>query len=370
MWIRISTGRLSVDLVSPDTRTKKLYLYSGYNFDETSTATPWGPPDTEVLAIQSLALEQYHRLCFLYLTQCRDRPISTSATVNLGAVISWPSRHQYGDHVKIGSLGKLNVLYNDSWWTGDLAENGWRCCIADDVFNTQMMLKVYSYNNDAWLSQANYIFSRLQITSNLEDCVLIEDIYFTLTIGNAGEDSPPGFLFICPREDFRTGPTSFRWPHCPAYWSLDSSGVDRLTVEAATQLGFPTLQLATEIGGFSSDAGVYTGLHKFYQAKGFNPDSQDVALHLGEPLFRLSIDVNSPFARAEEISAEGEADVVNRDGGPDGGHSLDGHAPTDATGVPALEESPIVSRGFRFIMMVQLMLIFFLSLLSLYEKMF
>ncbi|KAJ7041509.1 hypothetical protein C8F04DRAFT_1300891, partial [Mycena alexandri] len=158
------------------------------------------------------------------------------------------------------------------------------------------------YDPKVWFSQANHVFSRLQIASNLKDYVLIDRIYFTITIANARGDPPAGFLFICPREDFRTGPTSFRWPNCPAYWSLDPEGVEVLGTEEAARLGFPSFQLTTKVHGKSWDANVYAGLHKFHQAKGFNPDSQEVALHMSHPLYRLSRDVNSSFAHGELLS--------------------------------------------------------------------
>ncbi|KAJ7036906.1 hypothetical protein C8F04DRAFT_1093806 [Mycena alexandri] len=377
LWIRTSTGRLSVDPVPPDTRTE-LVLHSGYTADETSprqTATPSGPSNTEVLAIESLALRQYHRICSLCLSRYRVGSISTSTTVNIGAAISWPSRHQYKEHVQIASLGKLDIYYN-SWsleghGAGDVAGNGWSRYVAAGVCNTEIMLEVYSYDSEGWLSQANHVFSRLQITCDLEDYGLVANTYFTITIGNAGKGLPPGYLFLCPKEDFQTRPSSFSWPNCPAYWSVDPSGVKRLSTEEATHLGFPPIQLATKVAARSWDASVYAGLRKFHQTKRFDPESQDVALYLGEPLFRLSRDANSPFAHAEEISADGEANTVNRNRSSDGGNGLYGQltedAPTDSTGVPALEESQIVSRGFRFTMNVQLTLIF-LSLCWMYGQ--
>ncbi|KAJ7036913.1 hypothetical protein C8F04DRAFT_457210 [Mycena alexandri] len=373
MCIRTSTGRLSVDPVPPDTRTE-LALYpiaASVTSVETSlrqTATPSGPPNAEVHAIESLALNQYHRICFVYLTQYRGGSISTSSMVNIGAVISWPSRHQYEEHVEIASLGKPHVVVvvDDSWWleghgAGDLVGNGWSRYRADDVFNTKIMLRVYSYDPEVWLSQANHVFSRLQITSNLEHYCHVRLACFMVEISNP-TDPPAGFLFICPREDFRTGLTSFRWPNCPVYWSLDPEGVEVLSTEEAARLGFPSFQLTTKVHGKFWDASVYAGLRKFHQAKGFDPDSQDVALHLGHPLYRLS------RAHVEEISADGEADAGNSDGGPDGGHSLYQDAPTDRTEIPALEESPIASPAFRFVTMVQLILIIFLSLCWMYGQ--
>ncbi|KAF8181361.1 hypothetical protein K438DRAFT_1550313, partial [Mycena galopus ATCC 62051] len=99
---------------------------------------------------------------------------------------------------------------------------------------------------------------------------------------------PQGFLFLCPPQDFRIGDTlSFKWPDCPAYWSFDPSGAERLSAKDAIGWGFPSMQLSTDIVGDSGDDKVYAGLRQFHRAKGFDPDSQDVARHLGYPLYHL-----------------------------------------------------------------------------------
>ncbi|KAJ6555876.1 hypothetical protein B0H19DRAFT_1262014 [Mycena capillaripes] len=145
-----------------------------------------------------------------------------------------------------------------------------------------------------------------EITSNFGDYALIETISFNIVISGTGEDCPAGFLFLCPTDDFRTGPFSFCCPECPAYWSLDPLGVERLTTEQATELGFPSLQLKTRIVTRSWDASVYAGLRQLHKAKGFDPDSQDVARYLGDPLYQLSNEIDVPFAHVddEDLCAE------------------------------------------------------------------
>jgi hypothetical protein len=44
------------------------------------------------------------------------------------------------------------------------------------------------------------------------------------------------------------------------------------------------------------DASFYAGLRQFHQAKGFDPNSQDVARHLGHSLYQLAAEVDAPFA--------------------------------------------------------------------------
>ncbi|KAJ6544491.1 hypothetical protein B0H19DRAFT_892285, partial [Mycena capillaripes] len=100
-------------------------------------------------------------------------------------------------------------------------------------------------------------------------------------------NSPEAYLFVCPPENFRTGLTSFKWPNCPSYWSLNPFGAVPLSAEEATCLGFPCITLTTDVSTKSWDESVCTGLRKFHQAKGFDPDSQDLAWDLGHPLYHL-----------------------------------------------------------------------------------
>ncbi|KAJ6464943.1 hypothetical protein C8R45DRAFT_776807, partial [Mycena sanguinolenta] len=65
------------------------------------------------------------------------------------------------------------------------------------------------------------------------------------------------------------------------YWSLDPSGATHLGVEEATDLGFPSARLYMILEGKSWDASIYSGLQQFHQSKGFDPDTQDLARHLG-----------------------------------------------------------------------------------------
>jgi hypothetical protein len=70
-------------------------------------------------------------------------------------------------------------------------------------------------------------------------------------------------------------------------------------MEDATALGFPSISLSTNVHGKFWDASVYAGLRQFNQAKGFDPDSQDVARHLGEPLCQLASEINPLFAHGK-----------------------------------------------------------------------
>jgi hypothetical protein len=73
-------------------------------------------------------------------------------------------------------------------------------------------------------------------------------------------------------------------------------------MEDATALGFPSISLSTSVHGDSWDASVYAGLRQFHQAKGFDPDSQDVAHHLGKPLYQLARETDIPFAHGRSAA--------------------------------------------------------------------
>jgi hypothetical protein len=127
----------------------------------------------------------------------------------------------------------------------------------------------------------------------------VYQIYFSLQISAMTENVPEGYLFICPTTDLQPSPGAFRLLECPAYWSTDPSGTERLSTEDATDLGFPSIEFTMEVGGYSWDERVYTGLRTFHRAKGFDPDSQDVARHLNLQLYELSNQLNHPFAHGE-----------------------------------------------------------------------
>ncbi|KAJ7717394.1 hypothetical protein B0H16DRAFT_1897984 [Mycena metata] len=320
--IRRSNGRLCVDFSpQPDGKSEGNKFFVFYAGEYHPPINPsLDPTSQEAAVIHSLTLEEYHSICVSALSRYRYVSISSSATISSGAVFLCPPNGQLEEDAEIAYLPGAQ-LDGGVWDLGEerlngvRMENGWTRFDAKGVCN-----RVLAYTLDfpvhywnIWLTQANHIFSRLRITSHLDDYAVVYWVGFQITIGDTREDSPPGYLFLCPGTDFQLGPSSFRWPDCPAYWSLDPSGVDRLSSEEVTQRGFPSFQLTTQVHERSWDTSVYAGLRQFHQAKGFDPESQDVARHLGERLYKLSREVDSPFAYVEEDwsdngTNEGETD--------------------------------------------------------------
>ncbi|KAJ7754785.1 hypothetical protein B0H16DRAFT_1372288 [Mycena metata] len=111
---------------------------------------------------------------------------------------------------------------------------------------------------------------------------------------------------MCPDAQLRPGPCSFRWPDCAAYWSRDPFGAVRLSPEEAEEAGFPLITLKISVNGEYWDSIDYAELWRFHQAKGFAPDSQEIARHLGHPLYRFcdEVAVETPFAHVTDGGIE------------------------------------------------------------------
>ncbi|KAJ7711941.1 hypothetical protein B0H14DRAFT_3524237 [Mycena olivaceomarginata] len=154
----------------------------------------------------------------------------------------------------------------------------------------------------AWLTQANYLFQQLHaIPAYHEDFTLVTNVSYKLSTLDTVENLPAGYLFICPLEDIQCGIAD----QPVYYWSLDPSGVEPLTEEEAEQLGFPFFQLEMGATGKYWDGHIYEGLRQFYEGKGFDPYSQDVARELGLPLLQITWD---PF-EMEDTGKESDENV-------------------------------------------------------------
>ncbi|KAF7374271.1 hypothetical protein MSAN_00310100 [Mycena sanguinolenta] len=378
-WIRRSTGRLCADLVPGE--ITYYYWSAGSSWQAPRQGIKsLDIPDQEAMVVHSLTLAQYHKICDWDLARPRYILIPAGTTVTLGTVISCSPDDYLGDFVEIAFLPDvLRKAFPDSWLLsdgaeGELAENGWTRFNAGDMVHnsTTIWLNLRQHLHcEYWLSQANHIFSSLKISSGFENYVVVDDIEFKIIIPRIKAAHLSGFLFLCPPKDLQTGPSSFRWPSCPAYWSLDPSGVERLSKKDAARLGFPCIRLAAEVSTNSWDAMIYAGLRQFHRGKGFDPDSQDVARHLGHPFYRLSVPSVYDENREQGTYLEDERSSP-KDGTQHASFSnLSSHtfagltAGGETTGRPHLdEEMPVLSRTFQIVMSVQLTLILFLALAS------
>ncbi|KAJ6580611.1 hypothetical protein B0H19DRAFT_1111916 [Mycena capillaripes] len=375
-WIRRSTGRLCADLIP---NNNSLLPYMSISSPQ---AIHFLDAPTQDRAIEFLTLDNYHRICWLDISQSREFYCGSACTpLKLGAIISCSSENRFEDSVEIALLQDARASIHGPLWpvnTREMMEDGWIRYNSDEISDTTFSFDIF-LSGTLWLSQANHIFNRLQITSNFENYVFVEYIVFKIIIPATTANIPKGFLFLCPETHFQAGPSSFTWPNCPAYWSLDASGTERLSMDEAMRLGFPAPKLSTKIWGRSWDASVYAGLRQFHRAKGFNPDSQDVARHLGHPLYQLVSEVDAPFAHVDDediCAAEEDGSLVKTDEESKNSATenkaespVHDSAAADGEAEPSRLDDEIQpsSRISRLVMNVQMALMVFLTLSWLYN---
>ncbi|KAJ7107757.1 hypothetical protein C8R44DRAFT_637072, partial [Mycena epipterygia] len=109
------------------------------------------------------------------------------------------------------------------------------------------------------------------------------------------------FLFLSPIGVVHTGSLAGLTYPVPAYWSFEPSGSHAILPEDAAALGIPTLSVKAELWGYRWSSEIYQGLVEFRRSKGFNPDSPDVALHRGLPLYEVSL-CNGVYPYGEQLS--------------------------------------------------------------------
>ncbi|KAJ6576892.1 hypothetical protein DFH09DRAFT_1077846 [Mycena vulgaris] len=185
------------------------------------------------------------------------------------------------------------------------------------------------------LAQANHVFWGLDIIPNNDD-------YWASTL--------PGYLFLCPLEDLRSGPdisTGVQMPECPAHWSLDPSCAERLSADETEQLGFLPIHIFMLVHGVCWDHEIYDGLDQFHHGKGLDPWTHDVARHLGYPLFRFTSKLD---ARSSNVDTDDNSFVDEE------------FSASNSNEV----EMPTPSWRWQIIMSMQLALILFLAASSLY----
>ncbi|KAJ7260346.1 hypothetical protein B0H12DRAFT_1322306 [Mycena haematopus] len=234
----------------------------------------------------TIDMEEIWKLC-----KSRRVPIlDPFATVKLGSIMFCPSNEQAGEPAEVAFYPQASPSIRP--WVlgvagGEKTAEGWTRFNASDVCDRTLVLQRRMLNLYTWLYQATYIFSRLRISSSFEDYVLMHTIDFQIETYGAKQKPTEGFLFLCPEEHFQITTASFRWPEYPAYWSRDFNGVERLTVDEATRLGFPPLEFKSRILGYSWDSNVYDGLRQFQEEEQFDPELPEYAIWKKCELFEV-----------------------------------------------------------------------------------
>ncbi|KAJ7211456.1 hypothetical protein C8J57DRAFT_1733349 [Mycena rebaudengoi] len=218
-----------------------------------------------------------------------------NTSVRLGSVVYMPAGWEIVGEVACTSVPQFvdfRWRLLDGWdsdETFQVMESGWTRVNSSDTQHKEFIPLLIRLSQEAWLAQANYIFNCTKIPSKYSDYGFIYYVEYTLTVSEEN-DIPHGYLFLCPLQDLQgNSPLEFIYPACPAYWSLDLSGAQRLGPEEAERLGFPSFALRIAVHTTSWDDLVYAGIREFHQAKGIDPYSQDVARELGFPLYEICV---------------------------------------------------------------------------------
>ncbi|KAJ6536961.1 hypothetical protein B0H19DRAFT_380106 [Mycena capillaripes] len=297
-WMRRYTGRLCVDLSASTIHRHILpAILPGGNVPHISI--PPLPRDQDAAILDALTLQQHLEIlnhCH-NISQWSSESMLVNKRMKLGTLVYLQSGCAE-EPIEIASIPtcelkdsgwKLRILGSSVPSKPTRMRNGW---IRFDYFNIMTAGIAtreihWPHAANSWLPQANYIFSSLNITSNYEHYRIVDGIEYRLSFPNTSEVSPEdGYLFLCPLANFHaSGSTRFTCPSLAAYWSLDPSGTRRLNHWRATMLGFPSVELKMKVWTRTWDENVYAGLRQFHRGKGFDPDTQDVARHMGVVLY-------------------------------------------------------------------------------------
>ncbi|KAJ7369207.1 hypothetical protein DFH08DRAFT_984162 [Mycena albidolilacea] len=264
----------------------------------------FGDPHAESALLSALDQGDFYARCASVpsIRKFRTAFISTETLIPLGTVLRLNSPQKASritDPLGIDGVNLDIHLEHD----GEVLPGSWIRFDSNRAQYPEFKLSAYTspgVNNKFWMAQANPIFAQLETTSNFKDYALVKKIEFILRClpNTYNTREPEGYLFVSPAEEFRLGPDSFQWPYRPAYWSLDPSGTFPLSTEDANMLGFPIIHIETRIRGYSWNDRIYDSLRRFHQGKGLNPESQETAIDLGYPLYKLT-DEEVPLAYVE-----------------------------------------------------------------------
>ncbi|KAJ7768282.1 hypothetical protein B0H16DRAFT_1882189 [Mycena metata] len=288
-WIRRSTGRICVEPSKNFQFNRLAHPPAG---DLPDLPLPALRGDRENSMISSLTLPQYHEICYSYLAKTHWFR-AFHDTIRAGAIISVQTKEEIAQIPNIG--------VDDTGWRDPggedhrvVMENGWTrfYCPYGPVMHRILWPR---HRGTCWLSQANHISNQYPISVNHG---WVWQIKYEIIFSTLSDDLPGAYLFLCPMNDLRSEDGSFigERPECPAYWSFDPAGREQLSPDVVSAIGLPSLGWEREILCRSWDTHVYSGLSQFHAAKGFDPNTQDVARHLGEALYELSCD-----PRIEEV---------------------------------------------------------------------
>ncbi|KAK7026378.1 hypothetical protein R3P38DRAFT_3530643 [Favolaschia claudopus] len=247
------------------------------------------------------------RLTQGFLIEFRTIPLSRHSSVRPHSLV----KHGDGNlqeiafHLQVNSdLPKWSAFVNDAIY-GDtnIMPNGWTCVLlsGNDILGASFRLpfKIIKARGDqtspsyplfrqlfAWFAQANYIFDRLGLECS--SCSYIDSICVDCGLTGYIQSRSPEkiFLFLPPYRTFLSADsTRYGFPREEPYLSFDPRGKDRLSANEALNLGLPQARIDISVAHHFVDDAFLKDLRTFHAREGFDPDSQEIAEHLGLALY-------------------------------------------------------------------------------------
>ncbi|KAJ7627225.1 hypothetical protein FB45DRAFT_1060000 [Roridomyces roridus] len=281
LWIRSSTGRLCLEFESRKMIHPPVWM-SASRISNTTACIDWNDPTWETRATEILSLDQFHYICFRNFARYRIFAVEADkvADIRLGTLLfGWSESIELEDYTEIARLPSAEFELGwglfDTWnVTPHPCDNGWTRFNSMDVYGQTMTWSVHHTGRDSscsWMCQANSMFNKLGITSGLEKFVFIYGVAFNIEVASPSTNESPareGYIFLCPVSHLRPAPGSVSWPECPYFWSMDPTGVERLSADDAAAHGFPTVELRTQFRSEYWDGTAYEGMRKLHELKG------------------------------------------------------------------------------------------------------
>ncbi|KAK7063360.1 hypothetical protein R3P38DRAFT_2818279 [Favolaschia claudopus] len=283
------------------------------------------PPMEASGMIDSLDLKSYYReLIGLGLWwQVRTLPLARHSTIRPHGVV----KDVAGDLQEVAylqlnhtpakkwSFQGGNVVYPGYFGTHMLL-NGWTRC--SEKFAEHSQLRDFSFKLQLCcgspeapqelfspFAQANYITSHLGTECSSYSFIGTVYASYSFTSWQLPESLGEIFLFLPPSRGFFTpNLTRCCFTTEEHYWSFDPSGNDRLSPNEALNLGLPQASLEILVSQIYVDETLFKDLHTFHTMKGFNPDSQEIAKHLGLPLFYFGDEGDPPPSPLFDVSSD------------------------------------------------------------------
>ncbi|KAK7007497.1 hypothetical protein R3P38DRAFT_2792265 [Favolaschia claudopus] len=140
--------------------------------------------------------------------------------------------------------------------------------------------------DQAWLSQAGYVLSQLGL--DFDVCSVVRRIKVKAIIHPSKPSIDEAELFLPPLSAFLAlGCTHLQYPTLQTeqpFW-FDPISKQPLSGKTAQELGLPEIEIAIRVKSQYLDQSTLKSLREFHRAKGFAPDTQDIAKQLKNPLY-------------------------------------------------------------------------------------